>query len=288
MSRIICAGHVNWDVTLHVDTLPEPDAEAVVGDQTQSSGGSAANTAAVLAGLDCEPLLLGSVGDDEYGLLAGRELKTAGVDCRHLQSVTDADTTVKFLIVDEQGQVMVLSNEGANEGYRASNLPQQTLRAASHLHLTSQRPETARRLAERARKADLSVSIDPGRRLDHRDYSAVIEQADIVFFNDREKQAARESGLLTDNTGVTIVKQGADGAEVRTDEQRYTHAGFSVDPVDTAGAGDAFAAGFLAARLDGLSDERALAVANACGALSVKSVGARSTISWDDVDTLLD
>ena len=66
MSRVVCAGHVNWDVTLRVDRLPAPDGEAVICGQAESGGGSAANTAAVLVGLDCDPLLLGSVGEDRY------------------------------------------------------------------------------------------------------------------------------------------------------------------------------------------------------------------------------
>ncbi len=47
--RVLCAGHVNWDVTICVDDLPAPDGESVVTDQYQAGGGSAANTAAALA-----------------------------------------------------------------------------------------------------------------------------------------------------------------------------------------------------------------------------------------------
>ncbi|MCO8268933.1 carbohydrate kinase family protein, partial [Haloferax sp. AB510] len=50
MSRVICAGHVNWDVTLRVDALPEPDGEATVESRVGAGGGSAANVASGLVG----------------------------------------------------------------------------------------------------------------------------------------------------------------------------------------------------------------------------------------------
>jgi ribokinase len=281
--RIVCAGHVNWDVTLRVDTLPAPDGESAIQHQTQAGGGSAANTAAALAGLDCRPLLLGSVGDDETGALTLRELDGAGVDCTHVREVAGAATTVKYLIVDDTGEVMVLANDGANERFGSDDLPAETLAGAAHCHLTGQRPETARTLTRRARKAGVPVSLDPGRQFTDREFDAVIEQVDVVFFNEREAATARERGLVEGTGTLAVIKQGDGGATAHGVDGTATHPGFDVAAVDTAGAGDAFAAGFLAARLDGASDERALAVGNACGARATRTVGARASLSWAQV-----
>lgn len=282
MATVVCAGHVNWDLTLHVDRLPDADGEAAITDQTQSGGGSASNVAAVLAGLDCESYLLGSVGDDEFGLLARRALTDAGVDCTHLIEVEGGETTVKYLVVDETGEVMVLANEGANEGYTASDLPDATLQSASYLHLTNQDPKTARQLAGRARRAGVPVSVDPGRRLANRDFGPVLEQADVIFLNEREAAIAREDDLTTEGA-TTIIKRGGGGAAIRGPETETTHPAYDVDPVNTAGAGDAFAAGYLAARLDGQSPREALTVANACGALAATTRDSRTDISWADI-----
>lgn len=279
---VICAGHVNWDVTLYVDTLPETDGEAVVLDQTQAGGGSASNTATVLASLGREATLLGSIGDDEYGSLAQQGLSDAGVDCEILIRVSGA-TTVKHLVVDEEGQVMVLANDGVNEAFTAADLDDGTLGDAARLHLTSQDPETAKTLAKRAVEAGVPVSFDPGRRVDRRDYGPVVELADVVFLNESEATVARERGLLDGCDGLAVVKRGEGGAEAWTDDGRVAHSGFEVDPVDTTGAGDAFAAGFLAIRLDNGTVEQALAVGNACGALAAQSSGAQTSISWADV-----
>ena len=53
----MCAGHVNWDITLRVDRLPGPDDEARVRERSEGGGGSAANVAAALAMLSCEARL---------------------------------------------------------------------------------------------------------------------------------------------------------------------------------------------------------------------------------------
>jgi len=283
--RVLCAGHVNWDVTLSVDRLPDPDGEAAIVDQHESGGGSAANTAIGLACLGSHALLLGSVGADRHGSLLSDELVAAGVDCSLLEHVP-GPTTVKYLVVDERGEVMVLANDGANERFDPSAVDEETLAAVAHLHLTSQRPQTAHTLATRARSAGVPVSFDPGRRLDARAYGRIYPLVDTVFVNESEA-AALDRQLPTDWGGLQVIKRGGDGAEAIRGSERVSHAGFDADAVDTAGAGDAFAAGFIAAQTEGESLEQALAVGNACGALAAQSAGARTRLSWDELEQMI-
>ncbi|WP_101294393.1 carbohydrate kinase family protein [Halegenticoccus soli] len=286
MPRVICAGHVNWDVTLYVDRLPEPDGEAVIEAQTGAGGGSAANVACGLARLDVPVALLGSVGEDDHGAAARAELIDAGVDCGTIQTVPDGETAVKYLAVSAAGEVMVFGRDGVNEAFTAGHLPESTLASAEHVHLTSQRPNTAARLADRAREAGATVSFDPGRRLDERDFSGALARADVVFLNDREAATALGDALDSENRTL-VLKHGPRGAEVRTGTRTYTHPGFAVETVDTTGAGDAFAAGFIASLLRGDGCEEALALANACGALAARTRGARTPLDWDGVSELL-
>ncbi|MBV0901011.1 carbohydrate kinase family protein [Haloarcula salina] len=282
--RVICAGHVNWDVTLHVDRLPEPDGEGRITDRSQSGGGSATNAAVALAGLGADPLVFGSVGRDDHGENARRELAEAGVETHLIES--SEPTTVKYLIVDENGDVAVLGNDGANEAFRAADLPADALAGADHLHLTGQDPDTAARLARDAAAADIPVSFDPGRRLPYRDYTAVLSHASVLFCNDREADHAREHGLF-ESVSTVVVKHGDCGATAHTGDRTVTTPGCPVETVDTAGAGDAFAAGFIVATRRGDDIDRALAVANACGALATQTNGARAALDWDAVDGLL-
>jgi ribokinase len=288
MTDVLAAGHVNWDVTLRVDDLPAPDAESFIRSQRGSGGGSAANVAVALAGLAVDAGLVGSVGDDQNGLLATRELREAGVDLRGLREVGDGETAVKYLLVDDDGEVAVLGNDGANEAVGPDDVDPAHVREARHVHLTSQRPDTAARLAEVAADAGIPVSIDPGRRLGERDFSAAVERADLVFLNEREAETALERPPGEAFPGRTLVlKRGADGAAVYGPDGRVDHPGFDVDPEDTTGAGDAFAAGFLAVRLDGGDLHRQLAFGNACGALAAREEGARTAPDRESVERFL-
>jgi ribokinase len=283
MVRVCCSGHVNWDVTLYVDRLPAADGEARIDRQRAAGGGSAANAAAALSSLGVDSGVVGAVGDDENGHLARRELARAGVDrtCLH---TADCPTTVKYLLVAEDGEVAVLGNDGANEAVAPDDVDPDYVRAADHVHLTSQRPDTAARLATVANDVGVPVSFDPGRRLPDRAFDEVFARADLVFVNEYEADAL-DGDAAADAT--LVVKRGADGATARTPDGSVAHPGFDVDPADTAGAGDAFAAGFLAARLDGADDERALAFANACGALAAREEGARASFDRAAVEALL-
>ena len=297
---VLCAGHINWDVTIHVDSLPEPDGEVAIRRRIQSGGGSAANVAAGLVGLDVTAALYGSVGGDDTGALALRELDRAGVDCGHVCIDSRGTTSVKYLVVDATGEVMVFSNGGANESFCNEEVSAELLQGVDHLHLTSQCPEMASRLATLASDLGLSVSFDPGRRVADREYDAALASTDLLFLNQREADRVAEAGVLSPTAPgqlTVVVKHGVDGATVYTPAGSASHAGFTVDPVDLSGAGDAFAAGFLATAVDGGSltptDEAAayadaLAVGNACGALAVQDVTARTELSWRAVDRLLE
>jgi len=289
MVSVCCAGHVNWDVTLRVDRLPAADGEARIHDQHSSGGGSAANVAVALSGLDVPAGIVGAVGDDQNGLLARRELEGAGVDVDHLAAVESAGTTVKYLLVAEGGEVAVLGNDGANEAVAPDDVDPAYVRRADHLHLTSQKPATAARLAAVAGEAGVPVSFDPGRRLPDRDFPETLRRADVVFVNDQEAETllAEEHDALADDR-VVVVKHGEEGAAVHAPEGRFAHPGFEVDPVDTTGAGDAFAAGFIATRLADGGFERALEFANACGALAAREEGARTAPSRETVEGFLD
>jgi ribokinase len=299
MVEVITAGHVNWDVTLRVDALPRPDGEARIDSQRRSGGGSAANVAVALAGMEFDTGLVGSVGDDETGEFARRGLRTAGVDCSHLLEVETRETTTKYLIVDEDGEVMVLGNEGANESVTPAEVDSEYVAEADHLHLTSQRPDTAAELARTATESGVSVSFDPGRRLAERDFGEALANSDVVFLNDREARTILDSDLEHPSSElhgrVVVIKHGEAGAQVDTPEASFDHPGFDAEVVDTTGAGDAFAAGFLTVLLreGGVVDvdadyERALEFANACGALAAMEEGARTAPTFEDVRAFLD
>ena len=300
--KVISAGHINWDVTIHVDRLPEPDGETRIERLEQSGGGSAANVAVGLVDLGGQSVVYGSVGGDESGALALRELASAGVDPGQVLVDAAEPTSVKYVIVDGGGELLMLANDGANESFTAAELDRDVLAAADHLHLTGQQPETAAALGTAAGEADATRSFDPGRRVGDRGFDAALHATDVLFLNDREANALADSTDINPwepDDRVVAIKLGDEGATIRTPHGDVSHPGFSIDPVDTTGAGDAFAAGFLGASLrepeitgDGFSHDPRdyqvpLLVGNACGAIAAKTVTARSDLSWDRIRSVM-
>ncbi len=274
--RVVCAGHINWDVTLRVDRLPAADDESRILERSATGGGSAANAATALASLDVAVRLLGSVGDDTTGERIRSTLTADGIDPR-VKLVEGEVTTTKFVLVDETGEVAILGMDGANEALTPDDITPGVLADADALHVTGQRPATAARLADLAADRDIPVSFDPGRRLTDRDFTSVLASTDILFTTDREADPV--AGRL-DDIPWHVTKYGSDGATLSCPAGTFDHDGFGLPSHDSTGAGDAFAAGFLAIHLAGGDPACALAVANACGAIAATHHGPRPDLSW--------
>jgi sugar/nucleoside kinase (ribokinase family) len=221
-------------------------------------GGSGANVAAWAASLGA-PVVFGCrVGDDERGRAAVAELR--GVDVR---AVVDPErpTGTCVVLVEPGGERTMLPDAGANDG------PLPEVELGDHLHvvgyaLLRDGPRASALAAiERARAAGVPVSVDPSSWALMR--PGAIPPVDLLLPN--EEEAARLDG------GEMVVKLGPDGArwgDVRVPAE-------PVRVVDTTGAGDAFAAGFLTARLGGAGPREALEAGCRVAARAVAQVGAR-------------
>ncbi len=280
--RVICAGHVNWDVTLHVDHLPSADSEATIRSRNSGGGGSAANAAVAFTKLGADPAIVGSVGTDPNGRAAQDELTAHGVDTASLQ-IIDGQTAVKYLVVAPDGEAFVLGTDGVNEVFDPAAIAADTVTSGEHLHLTGQDPQTAAVLAELAAEHGLTVSFDPGRRSSGRPYERTLEHTDLLFLN---RQEGKQIDVPDDCVVVRTFGEG--GATVETGDRTVTHPGYAVDAVDSTGAGDAFAAGFVVTWLFAPEHgfEGALQVANACGALTAQHSGTRATLRWELLESI--
>ncbi|HJW89475.1 MAG TPA: carbohydrate kinase family protein, partial [Anaerolineales bacterium] len=92
MPQVVVLGDINIDVILPVSAYPQTGGEIVSQGGLTSLGGSAANTAVVLAKLGLATRLLGRVGQDAWGEIALGELRVAGVELDHVQRDAQAPT----------------------------------------------------------------------------------------------------------------------------------------------------------------------------------------------------
>lgn len=260
---------------------------------TMRGGGSAANVAVWLAGEGVPTSFVGRVGDDALGRESVRALAEAGV-AAWVGTDTEAPTGACVVLVEPGGERSMLPDAGANATLAAEHLPRQPFRPGAHLHLSGypllndgSRDAGLAALAL-ARAAGMTVSVDPAS-------VALLEKAgaarflewtrgvDVLLPNRDEAEALtgaadpREAAQrLADGYREVVVKLGADGALW---QQGFISASAAAERgiavVDTTGAGDAFAAGFLASWLLHPEPETALTAGNRLAARAVGRVGAR-------------
>jgi ribokinase len=288
VSRIVVLGDVMVDVVVRLSEplAPGSDAEAAIGFH---GGGSAANTAAWLAAAGAEPVLVGRVGDDGRGRRAAEELRAGGVDAR-LVVDPSLSTGTCLVLVAPGGERTMAPDAGANDALREGDLDEELFAAGGHLHVSGypllragSRPAPRAAIA-RARASGMTVSVDASS-------SALLSEAflddaagaDLLLPNASEAHALtgesapeRAARLLAGRFPEVVVKLGPDGALWTDGEEVLRAAAVQVeDVVDSTGAGDAFAAGLLAARAGGASTAEALAAGCRLAARAVATAGAR-------------
>jgi ribokinase len=228
---------------------------------TVRGGGSGANVAAWAASLGTPVVLACRVGDDERGRAAIAELR--GVDVR---AVIDPDrpTGTCVVLVEAGGERTMLPDAGANDGPLPETEPGDHLHVVGYALLRDGSRTTALAAIERARSAGATVSVDPSSWALLR--PEAIPPVDLLLAN------VDEAALLTDRPrSMLVTKLGRDGArwgDVQVPAE-------PVEVVDTTGAGDAFAAGLLTARLAGAGRRAALEAGCRLAARAVARAGAR-------------
>jgi sugar/nucleoside kinase (ribokinase family) len=288
VSRIIVLGDVMVDVVtrLSAPLAPGSDAPAVI---RFHGGGSAANTAAWLARAGVESVLVGRVGDDERGRAARDELRAAGVDAQ-LAADPELPTGACLVLVGPDGERTMAPDAGANDALRSIDLADELLASADHLHVAGYallRPGSraaARAAISRAVERGMTVSVDPSSAallspefLDHADGAGLLlPNADEARMLSGESDPERAAKRLATRFGEVVVTLGAEGA-LWTDGRASVRAeAILVEAaVDSTGAGDAFAAGLLAARLEGAAPAEALAAGARLAAEAVSRPGGR-------------
>jgi sugar/nucleoside kinase (ribokinase family) len=227
------------------------------------------------------------VGDDSFGQLCRQKLAALGVDTEWVQASRDSVTGVTICLSTRRDRAQV-TFPGAIAELSLSDVPRKAFEGFSHLHLSCYalqkrlRPDFPWLLAT-ARRRGLTTSFDPNSTLRaglRQQALGVLPHVDLLFLNEQEaaelsgkKSAAAAARQLSERAGRVVVKLGARGALAARNGELTSVPGRKVRVVDTTGAGDSFAAGYVAAFLSGSTDVECLTQGNACGALSTRGLG---------------
>jgi ribokinase len=245
-----------------------------------TGGGSGANVAAWAAWLGAAVAVVCRVGDDQRGRHAVEELRLAGVNV-HADVDPERPTGTCIVLVEPEGERTMLPDAGANDAPAALTVTGRHLHLVGYGLLRDAARPGALAAIERAQAAGMTVSVDPSSWALLR--PGAIPPVDLLLPNEREAAALtgdrdpeRAARALAGRAArEVVVKLGADGALWTDGDDVIRVPAQASTVVDTTGAGDAFAAGLLTARLDGVGPRAALVAGCRVAARAVAQVGAR-------------
>lgn len=265
-----------------------------------SIGGAESNVAIGLSRLGVSSAWIGRVGADGLGERVLRELRAEAVA---VYAAVDGTRPTGLMLKSKPSatstRVDYYRSEGSGAALNPRDIPDGVIEVANTLHITGiagvlspSSHDAVHEAITRAQAAGVTVSFDVNHRSALAEtsqaaavYRSMAEQADIIFGGpeelamlstdfpadldtyDDDAQQPHLQALADQYTAEVVLKRGATGAAAVTAGTFHAAPGLTVQVADTVGAGDAFVAGYLAGRIQGLNPQQRLEQANACGAV---------------------
>ena len=295
MAEILCLGILVADVIARpVDHYPGPGELNLCDEIRSSIGGCAANTGIGLQRLGSETAVIGKVGRDGFGDFVRAVLEGEGIETSGVVTDPDAPTSATMVAVRSDAERSFVHCVGANATMRPEDVNWQLAANATLLHVAGHflmpgfDGGPCREVLEEAQRRGLRTSLDTAGHptsawpaalqplLAHLDYivPSFSEARHCVPRAASESPESVAKFFLDQGTGVVALKMGESGSYVKSSEEEHRLPAFAVEAVDATGAGDAFAAGFLAGVLRDLPLAECALLGNAVGALAVTGMGA--------------
>jgi len=258
-----------------------------MGPAVETSGGSAANTCAGIASLGGRVGFIGKVGHDQFARVFAHDIRSIGVVFNDGEAKSETPTGRCLILVTPDGERTMNTNLGAAAEFAESDLDRAAIEASQILYLEGYLfdPDDARAAfhtaADLARPAGTKVAFtlsDPFCVGRHRDaFCAFIrERVDIVFANEREllslypgSSFEEACAVIRTECEIAAITRSEKGSVILQGERTVSVPAVPIEKlVDTTGAGDLYAAGFLF----GLASGRDLETCGRLGSLAASEV----------------
>jgi sugar/nucleoside kinase (ribokinase family) len=290
---VACLGILVADVVGRpMQALPEPGRLVLVDEMGLYTGGCAVNAATALVNLGLPVEVIGKVGSDPFGDYIVDVMQERGIGTRGVKRDPETGTSTTMVMVDPDGERRFVHFIGANAKLTKEDIDLQLVAGASILNIGGSLVlpgidgEPTADLLRYAQSNGVitfldTVWDDTGRwmallepSLPYIDYfiPSLPEAQAIVGLQGPQEVA---QALLNHGPKVVGLKMGSDGCLVMNEEgETIQFPAYDVQVVDATGAGDAFAAGFIAGVWLGWPLDKTVRFASAVGALCVTGVGA--------------
>jgi len=300
---IVVVGSINLDLVVGADRIPQVG-ETILGNSFSTFfGGKGANQAVAIAKLGYPVSMVGNVGNDAFGTQLRKGLVDVGVDTTYVNTV-DGTSGIALITTGQRGENNIVVVPGAN-GHLTPNLLEKAatiLERAGFLLAQLEIPlETVEYLAQFAERHNIPLMLDPApaRELPE----TLLRKVSWITPNETEAEELLTAGtgngdqgsyaaadwLLACGVKNVLLKLGSRGCVIAQAGRLKRHVpAFSVNAVDTTGAGDAFNAGFAVGLMRGASVAQSAVFASAVAAISVTRHGAQPSMpSGAEVEAFL-
>jgi sugar/nucleoside kinase (ribokinase family) len=284
MFDVFCYGAISLDISGKLHRPGESCRKGEAVDYLLSPGGDAADVALTLAGLGLKVALGGGpTGSDPMGELVREKITAAGVE---LFAPVFGKTSIAFIVLDESGERSIVTfHDNTEEG--EIPVPEDAIKNSRLVYADGCYGRNSALAGSAARSAGIPsvLNLDAAALSNISLYETVIASEEMSkYFSSDPEDAARDIYQL--NKGVAIVTLGEKGC-ICYDGGLHVVPAFPVEAVDTTGAGAAFAAGFIYAKLKGETLDACLEFAGAAGALKSMTRGSYATFKENDAAGLI-
>jgi len=261
-----------------------------------ATGGSAANTIKALANLGHPCGFIGKVGDDLYGRFFETTLKKLGVDTKLTACTNPSGVAACFVTPD--GERTFGTFLGAASTLKAEELTPKLFKGYTFLYIEGylvQDHEMILKAIHLAKKGGLKIVLDLASynvvEADHAFFEELLNaHVDILLANEEEAKAftgkmpEEALGQLASLCEIAIVKVGKDGAYIQQSDLVIHSKASPTQAMDSTGAGDYFAAGFLLGYAQGLSLQKCGDLGNYMGGEVIQEMGTTlSALKWEKI-----
>lgn len=263
----------------------------------RSTGGSAGNTVCALAALGANPGFIGKVGQDETGAFFGDTLRQRGVNA--LLATCDLPSGIASTFISTDGERTFGTYLGAAATLRAEDLSRKMFAGYNYLYIEGyllQDHDLMLRAVQLAKEEGVQVCLDMASYNvveAERDFfdQLIVKYVDIVFANESEALAytgkAPHEALeeIASKCSIAVVKTGKEGSLVKKGTEVIQLLSCPVDNVlDTTGAGDFYAAGFMYGLTCGYSLEKCVQISTILATAVIQEVGTTLPAKkWDEI-----
>jgi sulfofructose kinase len=275
------------DTLILLSRFPAYGGKAPFEREVLSPGGQVASAMVTCATLGLRAKYIGTLGDDERGVVQLESLRASGVNLDDIEIRPNCPNQSAYILVDQTtGERTVLWHRDECLRIDPATVTEDKIACARLLHIDGHDTPAVARAAEIARRHQIPVTVDvdtiyPGfdRVLPNVDY--LIASSEFPSRWTHEPDPCKALSMIQEEYGMRVAAMtlGAHGALARVEGRFLYSPGFVVDAMDTTGAGDVFHGAFCYSVIECMPMREALEFSNAMAALNCTALGARGRIA---------